>query len=250
MRHIALIIGLVAVTVGCAATGEGRSGAVYDPLEEVNRAVFDFNEEFDQAVFGPLADGYRSVTTKSVRGGVQNFLGNLNQPVVFANTVLQGKGGASLDTVSRFVINTTVGIAGIFDPATKMGVPRHREDFGQTLGTWGVGPGPFLVVPFLGPSNLRDLTGAGIDRALDPLTHAEFDRDTEVRIGLGILGAVSARERLDEQLTLLRGQPEPYTALRRNYTQARAAAIRDGKEEKDPFANLPDFDDFEFGDAD
>jgi phospholipid-binding lipoprotein MlaA len=250
MTHKALIAGLALLMTGCASKAGAPSGAVNDPFEDVNRAVFDFNEAVDKAVLVHLADGYRSVTNTPIRGGVRNFLINLDQPVVFANTLLQGKFAAALDTVSRFAVNTTVGIGGILDPATPLGVPRHREDFGQTLGLWGVAEGPFLILPLLGPSNLRDLAGAGVDRGLDPLTSARFEGDTGVRVTLGVVGAVSARERLEPQIEMMREQAEPYTALRRNYTQARAAAIRDGQEADDPFANLPDFDDFDFGDED
>ena len=196
----------------------------------------------------PVAKGYRAVTNEPVRDGVSNFLTNLNQPVVFANTVLQGKPGASLDTAVRFFVNTTVGVGGIFDAATSLEVPQHREDFGQTLGTWGVPNGPYLVLPLLGASNLRDAVGFGVDMAFDPLNYAQFDGDTEVRIGRTVATVVTTRESVIEAVEVLRDQPEPYVALRRNYTQQRAAAIRDGREQEDPFKDLPDFDAYDFGD--
>lgn len=251
MRVSFAIIGAALSLTACATSGaERNSSTVYDPLEGWNRGVYGFNESVDKAVFEPVAKGYRAVTNEPVRGGVSNFLSNLNQPVVFANTVLQGKPGAAIETVSRFVLNTTVGIGGVFDPATSLDIPKHREDFGQTLGVWGVGPGPYIMVPFMGPSNLRDSIGGGIDRAFDPLNYASFDGDTAVRVARPVVGAVTARESLIEQIDLLREQPEPYVFLRRNYSQQREAAIRDGREQEDPFQDLPEFDDYDFGDED
>ncbi|MDJ0922027.1 MAG: VacJ family lipoprotein [Henriciella sp.] len=241
-------LGAALTITGCASTTAAEGDTVYDPFEGFNRSVYGFNENVDKAVLRPVAMGYRSVTNEPVRNGVSNFLTNLNQPVVFSNAVLQGKPYMALDTLGRFLVNTTFGIGGIFDPATAAGVPEHREDFGQTLGTWGVGEGAYLMLPLLGPSNVRDLAGTGVDAALDPLNWATFEGDTEFRIGTGATGAVAARERLDDQITQLREQPEPYTFLRRNYSQTRQAAIRDGKEVEDPFANLPDFEDYDFGD--
>lgn len=233
----------------CATTGEeAASTTVYDPLEDWNRGVYAFNEGVDKAVLEPTAKGYRAVTNEPVRAGVSNFLTNLNQPVVFTNTVLQGKPIAAVDTVARFVLNSTVGVAGIFDLATMIDIPEHKEDFGQTLGVWGVPNGPYLMLPFAGPSNLRDATGLGVNAALNPINYAEFEGDTEFRIATGVIGAISARESLIESIDVLRDQPEPYIALRRNYTQQRAAAIRDGREQEDPFKDLPDFDAYDFGD--
>ncbi|MEM7639872.1 MAG: VacJ family lipoprotein [Pseudomonadota bacterium] len=244
-----LTTSLLAVTA-CATTPveDTSPTAVYDPWEGFNRQVYAFNDGVDRAVLEPAAKGYRAVTNEPIRGGVSNFLTNLNQPVVFANTVLQGKPGAAIDTVTRFTVNSTIGLAGILDVATTLDVPEHREDFGQTLGVWGVPNGPYLVLPFLGSSNVRDTVGFGVDIAFDPLTYAQFEGDTETRIGLQVTEIISVRENLIEAVEVLRDQPEPYVALRRNYTQQRAAAIRDGREQEDPFEDLPDFDDYDFGD--
>ncbi|MEM7327339.1 MAG: VacJ family lipoprotein [Pseudomonadota bacterium] len=244
-----LSISLLAVAACATSPSEEVSAtAVYDPLEGVNRQIYAFNDGVDRVVLEPVAKGYRAVTNEPIRGGVSNFLTNLNQPVVFANTILQGKPGAAIDTFSRFAVNSTFGLAGILDVATPLNVPEHKEDFGQTLGVWGVPNGPYLVLPFLGSSNLRDVAGLGVDAAFDPLNYAQFDGDTETRIGLRVANIVSVRENLIEAVEVLRDQPEPYVALRRNYTQQRAAAIRDGREQEDPFEDLPDFDDYDFGD--
>ena len=232
----------------CATSAEtSASTDVYDPLEGWNRNVYAFNEAVDKAALEPVARAYRVATPGLFREGVRNFLSNLNQPVVFANTVLQGNADASGETFGRFLINTTIGVAGIFDVASSMGVAKHREDFGQTLGVWGVDEGAYLMLPLLGPSNVRDAFGMATDRAFDPLTWTEFedpDLDDDLRLGLAIVGAISTRERLIEQIETLRDQPEPYVALRRNYTSQRQAAIRNGQIEQDPYKDLPDFDDF------
>ncbi|GAB5457103.1 MAG: hypothetical protein Hens3KO_01330 [Henriciella sp.] len=247
MRQIFLMAAALGLSA-CATSAERAPGEVYDPLEGWNRSVFGFNNAVDVAVLEPTAKGYRAITNEPIRSGVSNFLSNLNQPVVFVNNVLQAKPGAALDTVGRFMINTTVGIGGIFDPATAVGVPKHKEDFGQTLGVWGVPSGAYLMLPLFGPSNVRDTFGIGVDRAFDPMTWADFEGDTEFRLTTGALGAVSARESVIEQVEFLRDQPEPYIGLRRNYTQQRDSAIRDGRIDDDPFANLPEFDDYEFDD--
>ena len=249
MRTTLVALGAALSITACASTGEATSGGtVYDPLEGWNRSVYGFNNAVDGAVLEPVAKGYRAVTNDPIRGGVSNFLSNLNQPIVFVNAVLQAKPEMALDTVGRFLVNTTVGIGGIFDPATAAGVPKHREDFGQTLGVWGVPTGAYLMLPLIGPSNVRDALGTGVDRAFDPLIWTQFEGDTEFAVTRGIVSGISVREALIEQVEVLREQPEPYIALRRNYTQQRDAAIRDGQIEDDPFANLPEFDDYDFGD--
>lgn len=249
MRIASVITSSLLAVTACASTGEETSAtAVYDPLEDWNRQVYAFNDGVDRAVLEPVAKGYRAVTNEPIRGGVSNFLTNLNQPVVFANNLLQGKPVAAVETFARFALNSTIGVAGIFDLATMSDVPLHKEDFGQTLGVWGVPNGPYLVLPLMGASNLRDVTGLGVDAAFDPLNYAEFDGDTEFRIARQVSGIVSIRENLIEAVEVLRDQPEPYVALRRNYTQQRAASIRDGREQEDPFKDLPDFDAYDFGD--
>ncbi|MEL6858606.1 MAG: VacJ family lipoprotein [Pseudomonadota bacterium] len=249
MRLPSLIAGSAIVLTACASTGEASNpSAVYDPLEGWNRGVYAFNDGVDRVVLEPVAKGYRTVTNEPIRQGVSNFLSNLNQPVVFANTILQGKPGAAIDTFARFSVNSTFGIAGLFDVASEFDVPKHREDFGQTLGVWGVPNGPYLVLPLRGSTNLRDLAGGGVDVAFNPLNYAQFEGDDEFRISTGVIGVIAARENLIEAVEILRDQPEPYVALRRNYTQQRAAAIRDGREQEDPFEDLPDFDDYDFGD--
>lgn len=241
---------VAAISLSACATTEqaDTSSGVYDPLEGWNRGVYEFNEVVDKAALEPVARAYRAATPGLVRDGVSNFLTNLRQPIVFTNTALQGEVDATGETFGRFLINSTLGVVGIFDVASAMGVAKHDEDFGQTLGVWGVSEGPYLMLPLLGPSNLRDTFGMGVDWAFDPLTWTEFesdpDLDDDIALGRTILGAISTRARLIEQIETLREQPEPYVALRRNYTSQRRAAIRNGEIEDDPYKDLPDFDDF------
>ena len=207
---------------GCLTAGPDPE----DPYEDFNRQMFAFNEGLDQAVLSPVAHGYRAVTNEPVREGVGNFASNLNEPVTFVNHVLQGKLPDAGATFGRFVINTTVGIAGIFDPASSMGIQRTKEDFGQTLGTWGVDSGPYLVLPFIGPTNPRDLTGIGGDIALNPLNYPEFENDDAIRLGVMALGGINAREGAIETIDELNNQVDPYTTVRRLYGRTRAADIQ------------------------
>ncbi len=136
---------------------------VYDPLESWNRRVYHFNYRFDEWVFLPLVDGYRYVTPNLVQSGVSNFFSNLGDIPNLLNSLLQFKGQRSMRTSARLLLNTTLGVAGLWDPASKMGLPKQREDFGQTLGFYGMPAGPYLMLPVLGPSNLRDTGGLVVD---------------------------------------------------------------------------------------
>lgn len=220
LRGTATAIAAISLS-GCLTAGPDPQ----DPYEDFNRQMFAFNEGLDQAVIEPIAHGYRAVTNEPVREGVGNFTSNLNEPLTFVNHVLQGKLPDAGATLGRFVINSTVGIAGIFDPASSMGVQRTKEDFGQTLGTWGVQPGPFLVLPVIGPTTPRDLTGMGADVALNPLNYPEFESDDEIRLGIAVLGGINAREGAIEAIDELRNQVDPYTTVRRLYGRTRAEDI-------------------------
>lgn len=239
----------------CASSPDADTfSGVHDPYEGWNRRVFAFNEVVDKATLEPAAKAYRAVTPRIARTGVRNVLSNLGAPVVFVNDVLQGNPDRAGTTFSRFAVNSTFGIAGIFDVAAASGLEGHREDFGQTLAVWGVDSGPFLVLPIAGPSNARDLVGTGVDVAINPLTWTVIEdenTDRTVDITRGALGALSARESLIETFDTLREQPEPYIAYRRAYSAQRDAAIRNGAEDPDPYKDLPDFDDsFDFEDED
>jgi len=169
MKELTAILfsGAVVLLASCAT--QDVSGA-NDPYEATNRKIFNFNQQLDKAVMKPVAQAYVDVVPEPARDGVHNFLVNLNLPVTFANDILQGEIERTGETVARFTVNTTIGIGGLLDVATRIGVPFHTEDFGQTLAVWGVGEGPYLVLPLLGPKPPRDAVGYAVDSIA-------FDRD-------------------------------------------------------------------------
>jgi len=217
------VAGLAVTLAGCA-TGPANPDA--DPFEPFNRKMYAFNDGLDRAVLEPAAKGYRAVTNEPVRQGVSNFVSNLREPVTFANEVLQGRPVAAVGTLGRFVINTTLGIGGVFNPAEAVGIERNREDFGQTLGVWGVASGPYLVLPFINSTSPRDLGGTAVDALLNPINYADYDGSTAVNVGTRVLGVLSAREQAIETIKDVRDtQLDPYTTLRRFYIQNRDQQI-------------------------
>ena len=238
------------VLSACATAPAPAPGEIADPYEGFNRQMFAFNNGVDKYALSPAATVYKTVTPAFARDRVGDFFSNLGGPVIFANDVLQAEPSRAGTTFARFGINSTIGLLGFWDAADHFGIERHSEDFGQTLGVWGVGSGPYLVMPFLGPTTPRDIVGLGIDRAMDPMTWVQIDNDKDtdlaVRMGLGVVGALNARVNLDEQIDSLNSQPEPYIALRRIYSSQRQAAIANGKvNEAEAYEDLPDFDEFE-----
>ena len=156
-KHILPFIACIALS-GCAVNGDPR-----DPIEPVNRAIHSFNEGFDRSIMKPVAQGYQRVTPSIAQTGIRNFFSNLDDVTVLANDILQLKLEQSTRDLLRFSFNSTFGMFGLLDVASEMGLRKHSEDFGQTLGHWGLAPGPYLVLPFIGPSNLRDTAGFSID---------------------------------------------------------------------------------------
>ncbi len=148
------LVGLLAG--GCSTTSESGGAGTPDPLEPFNRSMYAFNDSLDRYLVGPVAGVYGSVTPAQFRRMVRNFTANLDAPFTSANQLLQGKPGLALSDLARFLVNSTIGIGGLFDPATPMGLERHREDIGQTLAVWGVGGGPYLVLPIVGPTTFRN----------------------------------------------------------------------------------------------
>ncbi len=232
----ALGLGLM---LGACSTPSPESLAQHDPWEKTNRDVFDFDIKVDHAVARPVAKGYRAVVPEFARDGVHNFLTNLNSPVVLANDVIQGESDKATNTFGRIVINSTVGIGGLIDVASKLGIPYHENDFGTTLGKNGVYQGSYIVLPFAGPSQPRDLVGAAVDTAFDPLTYAKFhgsDTWMVVRFGMGILDSRTAQ--LDAVETIERSSIDFYATSRNLYRQSRDAKINDGKSNQDNLPNL------------
>jgi phospholipid-binding lipoprotein MlaA len=235
MRKIwaALTMALGLVLAGCTSTYTGNQQLQTDPddpLENWNRQVFDMNQKFDQAIMKPAAEAYIVVVPDPARQGVHNFLSNLNSPVIFANDLLQGEVGLAGETVGRFGLNTTVGLAGLVDVATPAGMPAHSSDFGQTLGVWGVGDDPYLVLPLLGPSNPRDLGGYIADQAMDPLGYVGIRDYTYWAMGRGAVNIVDERaQNMDTLNQLEQTSVDPYASMRSLYRQYRRSHIRHGK---------------------
>lgn len=248
MKTISSLALLALCLTACTTTPADNADAIYDPFEDLNRNVYGFNESVDKAIVGPIARGYIKTVPKPARSGIGNFLANVNEPVTFVNDILQAKPGRAAETLSRFVINSTVGLGGFIDVAGQSDLERHTEDFGQTLAVWGVPMGPYFVAPLLGPSNLRDTVGGIIDNAFDPLTWVEFglsDLDVFIQTGLTGANAINTRANLEDAFENLRAQPEPYIALRRAYANQRRSAISDGIISDDIYDDLPDFDEFD-----
>lgn len=220
-----------AVCLAALMTGEALAQeSVNDPWEGFNRDLFAVHEAIDQAALEPLARGYRAATPGFFRAGVTNFLRNLRAPVVLANDVLQGELPRAGTTVARFGVNSTIGVAGLVDVASRMGLEHHDEDFGQTMAVWGVDSGPYVFVPVLGPTTVRDGLGRAVDVAFNPLTWAEFDGEDELRVTTGVLGGLSAREGLIEVIDDVRATSiDPYVSFRVGYALSREAAIANGR---------------------
>ncbi|MBI4184782.1 MAG: VacJ family lipoprotein [Proteobacteria bacterium] len=201
---------------------------IYDPLEPLNRTIFVFNDAVDTMAIRPAGEAYQVFVPPEVRARVTNVLRNLKTPITFANDVLQGDGERALDSLARFVINATIGILGLFDPASRLGFPYHDEDFGQTLAVWGVGDGIYLVLPVLGPSNPRDTVGLVADYLADPLRlwllNTEDEAWLNVRTGARIVdGRARTIAAIDD---VKRTSLDYYAAIRSLYSQRRGAEIR------------------------
>ncbi|MCU9950485.1 VacJ family lipoprotein [Pseudomonas sp. PDM13] len=198
---------------------------VYDPLESWNRRVYHFNYRFDQWVFLPVVRGYTYVTPRFVRSGVSNFFSNLGDVPNLLNSLLQFKGQRSMEVTGRLLLNTTLGVAGLWDPATMMGLPKQSEDFGQTLGFYGLGGGPYLMLPILGPSNLRDTGGLVVDFVADNqinfLNVPEVSRDHPE---ISLLRAVDKRYTTSFRYGQL-NSPFEYEKIRYVYTESRKLQI-------------------------
>jgi phospholipid-binding lipoprotein MlaA len=203
-----------------------------DPLEPLNRRVFAFNEYLDIHLIEPVAKGYKAALPEHARTGIRNFIGNLGEPLVFVNTVLQGRWRDARTTFGRLAVNTTAGFAGLSDVASRRGLPRQVGDFGQTLHAWGFGEGPYLVVPVLGPSNPRDLAGQVGDIYGDPLRYVDTlnNYPTSFSVGVAVVKGIDERAQNVDALDALRRQSiDYYGALRSLYRQHGAAEIDNGR---------------------
>ena len=212
------------------------SDEVNDPFEEFNRKTFEFNENVDEKILKPIAKFYSNFPPK-IKNGVTNFFNNLEDVETSINQVLQGKPKKSINDISRFIINSTIGLAGFIDVASKIGLERHEEDFGQTLAVWGVGSGPYIMLPGLGPSTLRDT----LSRPVSSFSSITFHMtDTDVNIALKTIDAIETRERLLDVESLLSG--DKYSFVKDAYIQSINYEIKDGINVEDDFVD--DMDDF------
>lgn len=241
MLHRSTILAVLlaaSALAGCTTTNNADSLAQNDPYEPTNRDIFAFNQGLDRNIALPVAKFYNRAVPEFARDRIHNVLYNLDLPVTFANDVLQGEAGRGAETFGRLAINTTLGIGGMFDIATRFGIPDHTEDFGQTLGVWGSGEGPYLVMPLLGPAPPRDLAGKVVDNFLDPFTYVRFDgiwTFTYVRAGMGILDLRARNVDTLEQIE--RSSVDYYATQRSLYRQYRNAEIRNGAPDT---SDLPD----------
>lgn len=212
---------------------EADYAGIWDPLEPVNRFVFAINEALDTFIIRPIAVTYAFWAPEGVQHTVTNFVRNLDAPVVLVNDLLQGEWERAETTASRFFINSTAGFGGLFDVASASGYPYHEEDFGQTLGAYGVGPGLYVVLPLFGPSNARDAVGLLVDSYTDPWNNLARAEDTEEFIyARGALKGLDLRARnLDTLDEIKRDAIDYYARLRSLYTQRRAEQIRNASDE-------------------
>lgn len=230
-----MVVALLLLTNGCASV---HSGENRDPFEPFNRQVYAFNSDLDTKVVKPVAESYDRHVPVPIKTSVSNFFSNLNDLIVLLNDVLQLKGRQAASDTLRLSVNTVFGLAGLFDIATPAGLPKHDEDFGQTLGYWGVQPGPYLVLPFFGPSDIRDTGGLLVDLRVDPLWNVR-SQDTEVAAIL--LKTVDTRagllkaSRVFEQAAL-----DPYIFLRDAYLQRRRNLVYDGNPPREKFEDFND----------
>ena len=239
--RVALGALLLASLAGCATMDMGTPG---DPLERINRGTHRFNTAIDRAMIRPVAVGYRKHVPAPVRVSVNNFLENLAYPTTIVNNLLQGKVKDTLNDIGRFAVNTTVGLAGLFDPASRFGFAKNDEDFGQTLGRWGVPSGPYLVLPFFGPSTMRDGPAIYVDWQTDLRVGDQVDPAVEwTLIGLSLVNRRAQFLEFDE--TWERAY-DPYAFIRDAWLQRREYRVRDGNVTvSDPLEGLEDPEDFE-----
>ncbi|HSD73860.1 MAG TPA: VacJ family lipoprotein [Steroidobacteraceae bacterium] len=228
LRPAALSCALLALAPlgGCATTGASSAQHTRDPFENVNRGIYKFNDVVDRAALKPVAKGYKKITPEWFRRGVGNFFSNLQYPATIFNQLLQGKGSMAARDTARLLTNTLLGFGGVLDPASRVGLDKNDEDLGQTLGVWGVPSGPYIVLPFLGPSTIRDAPSTFAEFFVDPLTYA--DVKWEVLWGARALDIVDVRAQLLALDPVIARSYDPYAFVRNSWLQRREYQVRDG----------------------
>ena len=231
MKNKCLLIAALAVAMagaGCASV-PGK-GDPRDPLESYNRTMYKINDTVDRAILKPVAQGYDFVVPGLVKTGISNFFSNLGEVVIVVNDLLQGKGTQAVSDTGRFLMNSTIGLGGLLDIATPAGLAKHNEDFGQTLGTWGVGPGPYLILPLLGSSTVRDTAALPID---GQFKYPSYVSDVPARNSAYAVDAVATRANLLGASNILgEAALDPYTFLRDAYLRRRLLLVYDGNPPK------------------
>jgi phospholipid-binding lipoprotein MlaA len=240
-RGRGLLLGLCGlVLAGCATIPPSPEAlAANDPYEQTNRKILKLNAEIDQHFVIPTVRRYLLLVPEGGRRGVHNFLGNLSLPTIFVNDMLQGELSRAGKSMWRLTINSTVGIGGFWDPASKIGIAGHGEDFGQTLAVWGVKEGPYLVLPFFGPSNPRDATGLLVDTAMDPTNQIPFKQHIWWAAGREYFTLLDLKSQTYQTVQgIQRSSVDYYSSLRNFYRQFRNEQIRNGRNQAQ---DLPDF---------
>jgi phospholipid-binding lipoprotein MlaA len=228
----------LAVLGGCATTNNPN-----DPLEPFNRGVYQFNDAADKAIVKPVASAYNAVIPKPARTGISNFFSNLEDVITVVNDILQFKLKQAVSDSARVIFNSTFGIFGLIDIASDAGLPKHDEDFGQTLGYWGFNTGPYLVLPLLGPSNIRDGIGLAVDNQIDPLFQLHDIRTRNKTIALKVVSVRS--DTLDAEKVFEEAALDPYAFLRDAYLQRRRDQVYDGNPPRDANNNQSRLDEEE-----
>ena len=221
MLNRALFCLLILIASGCASTGNNPD----DPWEDWNRSVYDFNKGVDKYIAKPVAEGYKAITPDPVEEGVSNIFSNIEDIPTMINNLLQGKIVDSISDLGRVLVNSTVGVAGIWDPASHLGLEKHDEDFGQTLGAWGVDSGPYVMLPFLGPSTLRDTSAFPVNSYLDPLNQIDH---IPTRNQAKVLSLIDQRAELLDFEEQLKDANDEYAFIRDIYLQNRRYKVLDG----------------------
>ncbi len=233
--RIALLIFSCCCLLGCATTSNNP-----DPYESFNRSVYSFNRTLDKSIVKPVTYGYKYITPDPVEKGVSNFFDNLGDIGNLINNILQFKLGDALSDLGRFIVNSSLGIGGLFDPATAMGLEKHNEDFGQTLASWGIDSGPYIMLPFFGPSTLRDVSGLPADNYWDPVRYLE---DNSARAGMSVIRLIDTRSSLLSLEGQLNNVADEYLFVRDAYLQNRRFEIYDGNLPLDDFDCDPEYED-------
>lgn len=235
-----LLVSVLLLNAGCASRNASKPEPNVDPLEVINRPIYKFNDVTDRYILRPVAKGYQFITPNVVETGVSNFFDNITYPITIVNGFLQAKFKQGFADTGRFVVNTTIGLLGLFDPATSMGLERHEEDFGQTFAKWGIPAGPYIVVPLFGPRTVRSGVGTLADWRVNPL---RYYSNTSVRDKLLILWAIESRAALIGPDKLVFEAYDPYLFVRDAYLQNRDFLIKDGVLNETDEGFDDDFDD-------